>query len=72
MMQYLALFLAIPLGYILAKTTSDEKQIFTKKIYFPTFLKILFILLAIFMSQNQQIALTLAFILITTYTWHKA
>jgi len=72
MIEYLALFLAIPLGILLAKTTHDEKEIYTKPQYFPLFIKILAILIAVFASQNSQITLTLTFLLITTYTWHKA
>jgi len=71
MIQYLVLLLAIPLGIILAKTTQDEKNIYTKPQYFPTLKKILLILIAVFISQNQQIFLTLTFLLITIHTWQK-
>ncbi|MCD4771558.1 hypothetical protein K8R30_04055 [archaeon] len=71
MIEYFLLILAIPLGIALAKTTSDEKNIYTKPQYFPLFIKILAILIAIFASQNKQITLTLTFLLITTYIWYK-
>jgi len=71
MIEYFLLILAIPLGIALAKTTSDEKNIYTKPQYFPLFIKILAILIAVFASQNRQITFALAFLLITTYTWHK-
>jgi hypothetical protein len=71
MIEYFLLILAIPLGIALAKTTSDEKNIYTKPQYFPLFIKILAILIAVFASQDKQITLTLTFLLITIYTWHK-
>lgn len=71
MIQYLILLVAFPLGYLLAKTTEDEKSIYTKTQYFPTLKKILLILSVIFISQNQQIFLTLVFLLITIHIWHK-
>jgi len=63
MIEYLTLILAIPLGIILAKTTQDEKPIYTKTKYFPTLIKILAIISAIAISQNQQIFLTSTFLL---------
>jgi len=72
MIEYFLLILAIPLGLLLAKTTKDEKPIFTKPIYFPSIEKIILILMAITISQNQQIFLTSTFMLITIYTWQKA
>jgi len=72
MIEYLILLLAFPLGYLCAKTTLDEKSIYTKQIYFPTLIKILAIVAAISFSQNQQIFLTSTFLLITIHTWHKA
>jgi len=71
MIQYLALILAIPLGILLAKTTHDEKNIYTKPEYFPLLKKLLLILIAVFISQNQQVTLTLTFLLITIHTWQK-
>jgi len=72
MIEYFILILAIPLGILCAKTVEDEKSIYTKSQYFPLLLKILAILIAVFISQGKQITLTLAFILITVYTWQKA
>jgi hypothetical protein len=71
MIEYFLLILAVPLGYILAKLTQDESPIYTKKIYFPTLQKILLILLAITISQDQQLFLTSTFLLITLYIWNK-
>jgi len=72
MIEYLALLLAIPLGIALAKTTKDEKQIYSKPSYFPIILWLLAINAAIFYTLNKQIALTLTFTFITTLTWHKS
>jgi hypothetical protein len=72
MIEYFLIILAIPLGIVLAKTTQDEKEIYTKSIYLPLFIKILTILIAVFISQNSQITLTLAFMLIMIYTWNRA
>ena len=71
MIEYLTLILAIPLGILLEKLTHDEKRIYTKKIYFPTLIKLLAILAAITISQDKQIFLTSTFILITILTWQK-
>jgi hypothetical protein len=70
MIEYLTLILAIPLGIILAKTTHDEKPIYTK--YFPSILWILAIAAAILYTLDKTIALTLIFTFITTLVWHKA
>jgi len=72
MIEYLILILAIPLGIMLANTTKDEKQIYSKSPYFPILLWILAILAATFFTLNKQIALTLTFIFITTFVWNKA
>ncbi|NPE26492.1 hypothetical protein HNV12_00635 [Methanococcoides sp. SA1] len=71
MIEYIFLILAFPLGYILAKTTLDEKEIYSRKQYFPLIKKILLVLIAATISQNQTIFLTSTFLLITTHTWHK-
>jgi len=70
MIEYLTLLLAIPLGIALAKTTKDEKPIYTK--YFPVILWIIAIATAITYTTNKTIALTLTFTFITTLTWHKS
>lgn len=70
MLQYLILLAAFPLGYALAKTTHDESPIYTK--YFPTIKKILLVLIAISISQSQQILLTSLFMLLTIRTWEKS
>lgn len=62
--------LAIPLGIVLAKTTADEKPIYTK--YFPSILWILAIAAAISYTLDKTTALTLTFTFITTLVWHKA
>jgi len=72
MIEYLALILAIPLGWELAKITKDEKEIYSKPKYFPTILWILAIAAATFYTLNKQLALTLTFIFITTFVWNKA
>lgn len=71
MIEYLSLILAIPLAFLLAEVTKDEKQIYSKSPYFPVLLWILAFAAAIFFTLNKQIALTLTFILITTFTWNK-
>jgi hypothetical protein len=72
MIQYAILLLAIPLGILLAKQTRDEKEIYTKKIYFPAIEKTLLVLILIFaILKNSHITLTLTFILITILVWHK-
>jgi len=70
MIEYLTFLLAIPLGIALAKTTKDEKPIYTK--YFPSILWILAIAATTFYTLDKTIALTLTFTFITTLTWHKA
>jgi hypothetical protein len=70
MIEYLSLILAIPLGIILAGITKDEKQIYSKKPYFPILIPALAIAAAISCAINQQIALTLTFIFIITLTWN--
>ena len=72
MIEYFALILAIPLGLLLANTTKDEKEIYSKYPYFPTLLWIIAFTAAIFYTINEQIALTLTFIFITVLTWNKA
>jgi len=80
MIEYLTLILAIPIGIILAKTTKDEKQIYTK--YFPVILCLLSITIITILilpansyqltATKSTIALTLTFTFITTLIWHKA
>jgi len=72
MIIYLTLLFAIPLGLILASITQDEKEIYSKKPYFPIILWILAITSIIFFFNNKTIALTLTFMFITTLTWNKA
>ena len=71
MITYLTLILAIPLGFALAKITKDEKQIYSKSPYFPILLWALAFAAAIAYTLNRQLALTLTFIFITTFTWNK-
>jgi hypothetical protein len=72
MIEYLVLFLAIPLGFALAHVTKDEKQIYSKSPYFPILLWALVLIAAVFYTINKQIALTMTFIFIMTLTWSKA
>ncbi len=72
MIEYITLILAIPLGYLLASVTKDEKEIYSKSPYFPILLWGLAFTAAIFYTLNKQIALTLTFIFITTLVWNKA
>lgn len=72
MIEYLTLLFAIPLGFVLADITKDEKQIYSKSPYFPIILWALAFTTAIFYTLNKQIALSLNFIFITTFTWNKA
>ena len=71
MIEYFALILAIPLGLLFAKITSDEKEIYSKSPYFPIILWGLAIAASIFYTLNEQIALTLTFIFIMVFTWNK-
>jgi len=71
MIEYLTLILAIPLGWVFAKITEDEKKIYTKAPYFPIILWALAIAAAIFYTLNKQTAITLTFIFITTFVWNK-
>ncbi|MCK5321555.1 hypothetical protein KAJ38_03170 [Candidatus Pacearchaeota archaeon] len=71
MIEYLLLFFAIPLGFVLAGVTKDEKEIYAKTPYFPVLLWILASVSAICYIFNKQIAVTLTFILITTFIWNK-
>ena len=72
MIGYLILILAVPLGFVLASITKDEKQIYSKVPYFPIILWILIFATAIFYSINEQVALTLTFIFLMTFVWNKA
>ena len=72
MIEYLILILTIPLGLALANVTKDEKNIYSKKPYFPILLIILAIATAIFFVLDKQTATILLFILITTLVWNKA
>jgi len=72
MIEYLTLILAIPLGWILAKITEDEKKIYSKTPYFPILLWVLAIAAATSYTLNKQLAITLTFIFITTFVWNKA
>ncbi len=72
MIEYLILILAVPLGFLLANTTKDEKEIYSNAPYFPIILWVLAILASIFYTLDKQIALTLTFIFITTFVWNKA
>jgi len=71
MIEYLTLILAIPLGWILAKITEDEKKIYSKSPYFPIILWVLAFAAAIFYTLNKQTAITLTFTFITTFVWNK-
>jgi len=71
MIVYFILILAIPLGILLAKTTYDEKQIYSKPPYFPTLLWILAFAAGVAYTLDKTIALTLTFTFITTLVWHK-
>ncbi len=71
MIEYIALILAIPLGFIFAKITEDEKEIYSKSPYFPIILWGLAIAAAIFYIINKQIALTLIFIFLMVFTWNR-
>jgi hypothetical protein len=72
MIEYFVLFLAIPLGWALAKITKTEKKIYSKAPYFPIILWALAIATAIFYTLNRGIAITLTFIFLTTLVWNKA
>jgi len=72
MITLLTLVLAIPLGFMLASVTKDEKETYSKSPYFPILLWILAILAATFYTLNKQIALTLTFIFLTTFIWNRA
>ncbi|MDH3352842.1 MAG: hypothetical protein OEL87_00135 [Nanoarchaeota archaeon] len=72
MIEYLTLVLAIPLGLALASVTKDEKEIYSKAPYFPILLWILAFAASIFYTLDKQIALTLTFIFIMTFTWNRA
>ncbi len=72
MIEYLILILAVPLGFLLANTTKDEKEIYSKPPYFPILLWGLAISASVFYTLDKQIALVLTFIFITTFVWNKA
>jgi hypothetical protein len=83
MIEYLSPLLAIPLGLFLANLTKDEKNIYTKKKYFPALLIILAITSATFIitslirtpgiyQESKQIYMTTIFLFITILTWYKS
>jgi len=59
MIEYLILILAVPLGFLLANTTKDEKEIYSKPPYFPILLWGLAISASVFYTLDKQIALVL-------------
>ena len=71
MIEYLMLVFAILLGFVLANITRDEKEIYSSIPYFPILLWILVFAIAIFCILDQQIALTLTFVFITTFVWNR-
>jgi len=72
MIEYFALLIAIPLGFLLAAATRDEKNIYSRIPYFPIMVWILALLGAIFLTLNKTVGLTLAFMFLTTLVWWKA
>jgi len=71
MIEYFTLLFAIPIGIVLAKLTTHEKEIYKKKQYFPAILIFLAILALGTYTFDKQLSLTLTFILITTFVWNK-
>jgi hypothetical protein len=71
MIEYLLLLLSWPIGKILARATGDEKEIYTKRIYFPLLAPILGILAIVFFVIDRVISLTLAFMFLTILVWSK-
>ncbi|MCK5449270.1 hypothetical protein KAI32_00215 [Candidatus Pacearchaeota archaeon] len=71
MIEYLLLLFAIPLGFLLARITSDEKEIYTNVPYFPVLLWILLFAMVVCYFFDRQIALILTFVFITTFVWNK-
>lgn len=66
----LVLITAIPLAFIVASVTKDEKEIYKK--YFPAVLWIIAVLTAIFYTLNIIVALTLTFMFIFIFFWSKS
>ena len=71
MIEYLLLLFAIPLGFLVASVTRDEKEIYAKVPYFPILLWVLGFAAVVFYAVDRLVALTLTFILITTFVWNK-
>tara|TARA_B100001971_G_C18011504_1_gene442622 strand:- start:9 stop:227 length:219 start_codon:yes stop_codon:yes gene_type:complete len=72
MIEYLIFLIAIPLGFLLAKITKDEKEIYSQKLYFPAILWTLAITSPITYFIDKTTSLTLTFIFLTTFIWNKA
>ena len=72
MIEYFVLLLAIPLGIIASKFTQDERNIWGKSPYFPIFVWVLALLVAIFLTLDKTTGLALAFMGILVFTWWKA
>ena len=66
----ITLITALPIGYLLAKLTKDEKSIYKK--YFPPLLWIIAITAAVFYTINLTVAITLSFIFLIILNWWKA
>jgi len=69
MIEYFALILAIPMGFLLASLTKDEKSIYEKKPYFPIIIPVLLVASIITFFFDKTAFLTLAFLFITTVVW---
>jgi len=72
MIEYLALILAIPLGFLLASITKDEKSIYSKNPYFPIIIPTLLIAAIITFFFDKTVALALTFLFIMTVVWWKS
>jgi len=71
MIWLLTFLLAVPLGFVLAKLTSDEKEIYSKRMYFPTVLVLLAILSLVFFKIDMVVSATSAFMFVTVFVWGK-
>jgi hypothetical protein len=68
--QVLILFVCAALfGFIARHLTTDEKNIYKKRQYFPTFKILLFLGSLIFLFQDKNISSILAAILIMVIVW---
>ena len=71
MIEHILVALTVPLGWILAKVTGWEKEIYCRQQYFPIMVWIFAFLFAIFIVIDMTVGYTFLFMFFMTLTWYK-